>query len=117
MDLPTQPWDTRIGTTFFLETGGPISRAYRNGNFGDYGRSSILKQTAGSYARGATWLELNLQIQQKIPIRTGELWAQFMIDNVTNQRQGYGAISFDNRWVSYAKQFPINLTLAMRYDY
>ena len=117
-DLPNDPWDTRIGGTFFMETGYPLSRAYANGNYGDYGRSSIFKETVGSYARSATWWELNLLIQQKIPVSQGSLWAIVQLENITNQRVGdYGYVSFDNRWIIGGRQRPIRITLAARYDF
>lgn len=117
-DLPNDPWDTRIGGTFFMESGYPLSRTYGNGNFGDYGRSYIFKETAGTYARTATWWELNLLITQKIPVRRGSLFAIVQLENITNQRVGdFGFISGDNRWIIGNRQNPIRLTLAGRYDF
>ena len=45
------------------------TRTYDNGNYGDYGRGYILKDTVGNYARTQTWWELNLLLQQAIPVR------------------------------------------------
>jgi hypothetical protein len=101
-----------------METGYPVSRTYNNGNYGDYGRGYILKDTVGSYARAATWWELNILIQQAIPVRKGKLWAITQLENITNQRVGdYGYVSYDNRWIIGGRQSPIRLTVAGRYEF
>ena len=117
-DIPDDPWTTRIGGTIFMESGYPVSRTYPNGNYGDYGRGYILKDTVGNYARAATWWELNLLIQQAVPVRKGKLWAITQLENITNQRVGdYGYVSYDNRWIIGGRQSPVRLTLAGRYEF
>jgi hypothetical protein len=117
-ELPTDPWSTRLGGTIFVESGYPISRTYNNGNYGDYGRGYIYKDTVGSYARSATWYELNLLIQQSIPVRKGKLWGICQLDNVTNARTGWGSyVSFDNRWIISSRQNPVRVTLGGRYEF
>ena len=117
-ELPDDPWTTRIGGTFFMESGYPISRFYNNGNYGDYGNGSILKDTIGSYARTLTWWELNLLLQQAIPVRKGKLWAITQFENITNNRTGeFAFISFDNRWIINQRQNPIRITVGGRYQF
>ncbi|MBM74340.1 MAG: hypothetical protein CMK59_02970 [Proteobacteria bacterium] len=117
-DLPDDPWTTRLGATLFLESGYPLSRTYNNGNYGDFGRGFIYKDTVGTYARAATWWELNLLVQQALPVRKGKLWAIAQVDNITNQRVGQSAfVSFDNRWRISSRQNPIRFTLAGRYEF
>ena len=117
-ELPDDPWTTRLGATFFLESGYPISRTYQNGNYSDDGRTFIYKDTVGSYARSQTWYELNLLIQQAIPVRKGKLWGICQLDNVTNARTGWSAFtSFDNRWIISSRQNPVRVTLGGRYEY
>ena len=101
-----------------MESGYPISRTYNNGNYGDYGRSYIFRELSGSYARSATWWELNLLLTQKIPVRTGSLFAIVQLENITNSRVGVsGFVSGDNRWIIAGRQSPIRITVAGRYDF
>ena len=117
-ELPNDPWTTRLGSTLFMESGYPLSRTYSNGNYGDYGRGYIYKDTVGSYARSKTWYELNILIQQAIPVRKGKLWGVCQLDNITNSRTGWGAyVSGDNRWIISARQNPIRVTLGGRYEF
>ena len=118
-ELPDDPWTTKIGGTFFLESGYPISRSYSNGNAaGDFGRGFIYKDRVGTYARSATWWELNILIQQAIPVRKGALEAVMQIDNITNRRTGWSAgLSFDNRWITTSVQNPLRVTLGGRYQF
>lgn len=117
-DLPNDPWTTRIGGTAFLESGYPITRTYDNGNYGDYGRGYILKDTVGNYARTQTWWELNLLLQQAIPVRKGKLWGIAQVENITNQRVGqFAYVSFDNRWVISSRQNPVRFTVGGRYEF
>ena len=117
-DLPNDPWTTRIGGTAFLEIGYPITRTYDNGNYGDYGRGYILKDTVGNYARTQTWWELNLLLQQAIPVRKGKLWGIAQVENITNQRVGqFAYVSFDNRWVISSRQNPVRFTVGGRYEF
>lgn len=118
-ELPDDPWTTRLGATFFLESGYPVSRTYNNGNYGgNYGRGFIYKDTVGSYGRAATWYELNILVQQAIPVRKGKLWGICQVDNITNARTGWGSyVSFDNRWIVSSRQNPVRFTLGGRYEY
>ena len=117
-DIPDDPWTTRLGMVAFLESGYPLSRTYANGNFGDYGQTYILKQTVGTYARSMTWWEMNLQVQQAIPVRKGKLFGVFEIENLTNWRAGqFAYVSFDNRWIVSTRQSPIRLTVGGRYEF
>jgi hypothetical protein len=117
-DLPNDPWVTRLGATLFMESGYPLSRTYNNGNYGDYGRGYILKSLTGSYARTMTWWELNLLLQQVIPVRRGKLWGIIQLENITNQRVGeFAYVSFDNRWIISGRQSPIRITVAGRYEF
>jgi hypothetical protein len=101
-----------------MESGYPLSRTYSNGNYGDYGRGYILKDTVGSYARSKTWYELNILIQQAVPVRKGKLWGVCQLDNITNSRTGWGSyVSGDNRWIISARQNPVRVTLGGRYEF
>ena len=63
-------------------------------------------------------LELNLLVQQAVPVRRGKLWAIVQLENMTNQRVGeFAYISFDNRWIISGRQNPIRLTVAGRYEF
>ena len=115
-DIPNDPWTTRLGGVVFMESGNPESRFYSNGSF--YGTGSMLKQTAGTYAREETWFTLNLKIEQAIPVRKGKLWGVSEVYNVFNNRQGqYAGISGDNRWIISGRQDPIELMVGARYEF
>ena len=78
------------------------SRSYAGGYFNG---SSMLKQTAGTYAREEAWWSINLKVDQAVPVRTGKLFAVAEIYNLLNNRQGDSAgISGDNRWIIYGFQ-------------
>ncbi len=117
-DVPDDPWTTRLGALLFLESGYPITRTYSNGNYADYGRSYILKETVGSYARTETWFQVNLQIQQAIPVRKGKLYGVMEFENLTNNRNGqYAYVSSDNRWIIAYRVDPIRMTVGARYEF
>jgi hypothetical protein len=117
-DIPDDPWTTRLGAVFYMETGYPITRSWNNGNYADYGRSYFLKDTVGSYARTNTWWQLNMQIQQAIPVRKGKLFGVFELENVTNNRNGqFAYVSFDNRWIISYRVEPIRMTVGGRYEF
>jgi len=113
-ELPDDPWTTNLGFVFYLESGYPISRAYPNAapNGGGY-----LRQTIGTYARAETVWSFDLQAKQDIPVRKGELAARAQIQNVFNNRQGYGGLTSDNRWSIGGRQDPLGLLLGLEYSY
>jgi len=117
-DIPNDPWTTRLGGVFYMESGYPLTRFYSNGNYADYGRTYTLRDTYGSYTRAALWWQFNLQIQQAIPIRKGKLWGIAEIENLLNQRTGqYASVTYDNRWYVYSRQDPVRFTLGARYEF
>ncbi len=114
-DIPDDPWTTRLGGVIYYESGNPESRYYSGGFFNG---SSILKQTAGTYAREEAWWSINLKVDQAVPVRTGKLWAVAEIYNLLNNRQGDSAgISGDNRWIIYGRQDPVELMVGARYEF
>ena len=61
---------------------------------------------------------MNLQVQQAIPVRKGQLFGVASIENLTNWRSGqFAGLSFDNRWVVVQRQNPIRLTVGGRYEF
>jgi hypothetical protein len=65
-----------------------------------------------------TWWELNILLQQAIPVRKGKLWAITQFENITNNRTGdFAYISFDNRWIISQRQNPIRITVGGRYQF
>jgi hypothetical protein len=114
-DIPDDPWTTRLGGVIFYESGNPVSRAYSGGYFNG---SSMLKQTAGTYAREEAWLSVNLKVDQAVPVRKGKLWAVAEVYNLFNNRQGDSAfVSGDNRWIISGRQSPVELMLGARYEF
>ena len=113
------PWTTRIGGTFFMESGYPISRFYNNGNYGDYGNGSILKDTIGSYARTMTWWEAqSLGSTSDTGSKRKNFGPLPSSKNITNNRTGdFAFISFDNRWIINQRQNPIRITVGGRYQF
>jgi len=59
----------------------------------------------------------DLQAKQDIPVRKGELAARAQIQNVFNNRQGYGGLTSDNRWSIGGRQDPLGLLLGLEYSY
>ena len=115
-DIPNDPWTTRLGATFFFESGNPETRYYSNASY--YGSSAVLYDTVGTYAREEAWWTMNLLLQQKIPVRKGGLWGVVQVDNVTNNRQGQTAsVSSDNRWIIDYRQDPLQATVGARYEF
>jgi hypothetical protein len=114
-DIPDDPWTTRLGGVVFYESGNPKSRYYSGGYFNG---SSMLKQTAGTYAREEDWWSVNFKVDQAVPVRKGKLWAVAEIYNLFNNRQGdYASISGDNRWIIQGRQSPVELMLGARYEF
>ncbi len=116
-DIPNDPWTTQVGATLFMETGNPVSRYYPtaiNGN----GQSAVLKDTYGSYAREEAYIELDLLVQQSIPVRKGKFKTSLEMQNVLLQHQGdVAAVSTDNRWVILSRQVPVGFTLGALYEF
>jgi hypothetical protein len=114
-DIPNDPWTTRIGGTLMIESGNPETRTYSNAF---YGGGSLLKDTYGTYARDEGWWELNLLVQQAIPVRKGKLWGMAEATNLTNARFGEGAyISSTNRWIISYRQEPVQFSLGGKYEF
>ncbi len=114
-DIPDDPWTTRLGGVIFYESGNPLSRYYEGGYVGG---SSILKQTAGTYARTESSWSVNLKVDQAVPVRKGKLWATAEVYNLFNNRQGTSAgVSSDNRWLIAGRQKPVELMLGARYEF
>lgn len=115
-EIPDDPWTTTLGATMFLESGYPLSRSYSTGYAG--GSGSMLMETAGTYARTETWWELNLRLEQAIPVRVGKLKGIGEVSNLFNNRQGaYSAVSGDNRWYTYSRQSPAQFQIGAEYEY
>jgi len=115
-DIPNDPWTTQLRLLVFYESGNPESRYYSNSS--EIGYTSILRQTAGTYAREEAYWELRIKVEQKVPVRKGKLSGIVELANMTNNRQGDGAyISSDNRWIISGRQNPLELTLGGRYEF
>ena len=80
--------------------------------------NSILKQTAGTYAREESWWSVNLKVDQAVPVRRGKLFAVAEVYNLFNNRQGDSAyVSGQNRWIIAGRQSPVELMLGARYEF
>ena len=114
-DIPNDPWTTRLGGVIYYESGNPLSRFY-SGGFVE--GNSLLKQTAGTYAREESWWQVNLKVDQAVPVRRGKLFAVAEVYNLFNNRQGDSAyVSGQNRWIIAGRQSPIELMLGARYEF
>lgn len=113
-ELPDDPWTTNVGFVFALESGYPLSRGYSTSapNGGGY-----LRQTQGTYARAETYWALDLQVKQDFPVRKGNLAARAQVQNLFNNRQGFGGVTFDNRWSIGSRQDPLGMLLGLEYQY
>lgn len=115
-DIPNDPWTTRLGGTFFYESGNPETRYYANGS--SVGYTSILRDTVGTYAREAPYYTASILVQQAIPVRKGKLWGIAELQNISNARSGDGAyVSSDNRWIISGRQDPLEISLGARYEF
>ncbi len=113
-DIPNDPWTTQLGTVIFYESGYPQSRGYNGGFPG----SSVLWATRGTYARTEPWMDLNIRVEQKFPVRKGALSAIAEVQNALNIRQGeFAGLSFDNRWVITGRNNPSRLTIGAEYEF
>ena len=114
----TDPWTTTLGIAGFYFSGYPVSRYYYGSG---YGSSSILKQDLGTYTRTEPYYWLNLQVQQAIDVRKGELTASAELSNVFNARQpavmSGGYVYTQNRWVTVYRQDPIEFVVGLTYDF
>lgn len=115
------PWVTTLGMTFFYETGTPQTRYFSAGNV----NYAILKDTIGTYEREEPAWDLDIKVEQAIPVRRGKMAASVEITNITNNRQGLdtgagGAsayISADNRWIISYRQDPMQVTVGLKYEF
>jgi hypothetical protein len=114
-DVPNDPWTTNLGLVFFYESGNPISRFYDGGYIEG---NSMLKQTAGTYAREESSWQLNFRVEQAIPVRTGNFNAIAEVYNIFNNRQGDSAyVNGQNRWIIAGRQNPVELMLGAEYEF
>ncbi len=113
-DIPNDPWTTQLGTTFLMESGYPVSRAYRAaGPNGSHYRSTI-----GSYARARPWWTWNVMVAQKYPVKKGNLSTQLTLFNITNNRFGQSAaLTADNRWAVVGKTQAMRMMLGVEYEF
>lgn len=115
-DIPNDPWTTQLGAIVQMESGYPTTRSYDNGSL--YGAGSLLKDTIGTYARSVTWWRMSLLVQQTIPVRKGDLQGVVEFTNITNNRYGWSAWhSYDNRWITYDRMNPIQVTVGAEYQF
>ena len=114
-DIPNDPWTTQLGMVVFYESGYPLSRTYSGGY---QGGSSVFWATRGSYIRTEPWLDINVRVEQKFPVRKGALSGIVELANALNIRQGeFAGITFDNRWVISGRNNPMRLTLGAEYEF
>lgn len=113
-DIPNDPWTTQLGTTFLMESGYPVSRAYRAaGPNGSHYRSTI-----GGYARAKPWWTWNVMVAQKYPVKKGNLSTQLTLFNITNNRFGQSAsLTADNRWAVVGKTQAMRMMLGVEYEF
>jgi hypothetical protein len=86
---------------------------------------AILEDTIGTYEREEPAWDLDIKVEQAIPMRRGKMAASVEITNVTNNRQGLdtaagGAsayISSDNRWIIAYRQDPMQVTVGVKYEF
>ena len=77
-----------------------------------------MKAPVGTYARTETWWSASVLIRQAIPVRKGELKGVIELSNLTNRRSGDGAyVSFDNRWIIYNRQDPVEIMVGGVYEF
>jgi hypothetical protein len=113
-DIPNDPWTTQLGMVVFYESGYPLSRGYSGG----YAGTSVLWATRGTYTRTEPWMDVNLRMEQKFPVRKGALSGIVEFQNAFNIRQGeFAGISFDNRWVITGRNNPTRITLGAEYEF
>ncbi|MBM4364776.1 MAG: TonB-dependent receptor [Deltaproteobacteria bacterium] len=122
-EIPDDPWTTTLSAIAIAYSGYPLSRYYWSAasvddGVGGYG---LLKEPAGEYARTPGNFELNLTVQQDIPVDKGQLGAYVNMYNVTNQQASvyYSEyyIAADNRYVQYSRQSPISAELGVQYKF
>jgi len=124
-EIPDDPWTTTLALSGELYSGSPLSRYYYAPGGSVYDVYSdgygILREPLGTYARNeATW-SVTGRVSQDIPTKKGELTGYIEVENFTNNTLPYGVypqyINYENRYVVYGRQYPINSTLALQYKF
>ncbi|MFH1463694.1 MAG: carboxypeptidase regulatory-like domain-containing protein [Pseudomonadota bacterium] len=118
VDLPWDPWTTRVGMGIQYYSGNPYTRYYYSEAYDSYG---LLKSNQGTYTRTEGWWTWDIQVSQAIPVRKGELELTAMLENLTNNHQATstssGYVSYYNRWVIADRQDPLGVTVGARYHF
>ena len=122
--LPTDPWTLTLGG-FFQYTGRyPIERLYYadvdvNGDR-NYRGQELRIRDRGYYTYRPDWWELNLKLDQKIPVRRGDLAVSLEFLNLFNN-QAARALHRDlyttNRQFILTRQPGFQVQFGVRYDY
>jgi hypothetical protein len=117
-DIPNDPWTTQLGASLQYYSGYPVGRYYYSAYFDSV---NILKTPEGTYARLEPVYYLDFMVQQAIKVRRGKMWAIAMLENAINAQQADQVsgsyIWYDNRWVITSRQTPMQLSLAVRYEF
>lgn len=124
-DIPNDPWTTRIGVQGQFFSGSPLSRYYYAPGGAVYDLSGdgygMLREPLGTYGRNEAIYDIGVQLTQDIPVKKGKLQAYGQVENITNATLPYGVfdayISYENRYVVYGRQYPINGTLGLKYEF
>ncbi len=122
-DIPDDPWTTTLGVRAIGYSGYPLSRYYWSAasvddGIGGYG---LLKEPAGEYARTPGTFEMDILVEQDIPVDKGKLSAYAYLYNVTNQQASVYYyeyyIASDNRYVQYSRQSPVSAVAGVEYEF
>jgi hypothetical protein len=124
-DIPNDPWTTKVGLATTVQTGSPLSRYYYApaGSLYDIGGDGygLLYQPLGTYAREGASYNISALVQQDIPVKQGKLIAYLQLDNLTNfttpQYISPDYINYQNRFVPYGRQYPINGEVGLKYEF
>ena len=124
-DIPNDPWTTQLSLQGSLYSGSPLSRYYYAPGGATYDVSSdgygILHEPLGTYARTEPTYTIGARVAQAVPVKKGELKAFLEVENLTNATMAYGVyqeyVNYQNRYIVYGRQYPINGTLGVQYAF
>lgn len=124
-DIPNDPWTTQLSLQGALYSGSPLSRYYYapGGATYDVGGDGygILREPLGTYARTEPTYSISTRVAQAIPVKKGKLKGFLEVENLTNATLPYGVyqeyVNYENRYVVYGRQYPINGTVGVQYEF
>jgi hypothetical protein len=119
-ELPTDPWNQRIGFTFEYYSGLPLERFYVGDEPPPGGTFNLRIRPRGRYTRFPPEWALGLKFTQDIDVRRGKLRLDVQLLNAFNARAPVnflGAFYSENRLFATRLQDPLRIQLGAQYEF